>query len=160
MEFEARIEHICAANADAPRDAIIASRRLFRAAHLLERRINAALAPHGLEMREYIVLTLLAHNAEAPMRPTELSVTLDATRTQITRLLDALEKRSLLGRMPSATDRRGFELEITDQGRALQQQAVPSVYAAYEACWALVAPELRPALISALGSIDQGLSQA
>ncbi|WP_432720308.1 MarR family transcriptional regulator [Jeongeupia wiesaeckerbachi] len=160
MEFETRIEHICANNADAPRDAIIASRRLFRATHLLENRINAALATHGLEMREYLALTLLANNVDEPMRPTELSVTLDATRTQITRLLDALEKRGLLARTPSTTDRRGFELDVTEQGRALQRQAVPSVYAAYEACWALVDPELRPALLAALGSIDRGLSQA
>ncbi|GHD59171.1 MarR family winged helix-turn-helix transcriptional regulator [Jeongeupia chitinilytica] len=160
MEFEARIEHICATNPAAPRDAIIASRRLFRAAHLLENRINAALAPHGLDMREYLALTLLASEVDGPMRPTELSITLDATRTQITRLLDALEKRGLLARSPSPTDRRGLELSVTDAGRALQKQAVPSVYTAYEACWTLVDPDLQPMLLAALGSIDRGLSPA
>ncbi|AOX99184.1 MarR family winged helix-turn-helix transcriptional regulator [Jeongeupia sp. USM3] len=159
MEFEARIARICAANPDAPRDAIIASRRLFRAAHLLENRINAALAPFGLDMREYLALALLASNADEPMRPTELSITLDATRTQITRLLDALEKRGLLERAPSVTDRRGLELNITAAGRDLQKSAVPAVHAAYEACWALVPSPLQPGLLSALGSIDRGLSQ-
>ncbi|BCL75448.1 MarR family transcriptional regulator [Jeongeupia sp. HS-3] len=160
MEFEARIERICAANPDAPRDAIIASRRLFRAAHLLERRVNAALAQFKLEMREYLALTLLASNIDDPMSPTELSVTLDASRTQITRLLDVLEKRGLLERTPSASDRRGLELNLTEAGRSLQQQAVPEVYAAYEACWQLVEPAMRPMLLVTLGRIDEGLSQA
>lgn len=56
-----------------------ASRELLHAAH---RRINAALAPCGLHMHEYLALRLLSDSVHEPLRPTSLGMALDATRLE------------------------------------------------------------------------------
>ncbi|MNT71610.1 Transcriptional repressor MprA [compost metagenome] len=67
--------------------------------------------------------------------PSELGTTLDATRTQMTRLLDGLEARGLLRRQVSAQDRRSLELTLTAAGRRLLERAAPVVHAAYGEAW-------------------------
>jgi len=43
----------------------------------------------------------------------------------MTRMLDRLEKRALIVRIPSATDRRVFNLQLSDGGAALAEQLRP-----------------------------------
>jgi MarR family transcriptional repressor of emrRAB len=118
-----------------PRQAVLATRLVFHAAHRLEQRIEQALAPCELTMREYLALANIAIRTGEAIKPSELSVSLDATRTQITRLLDALENRGLVKRKLSAEDRRSLELSLTAAGSRLLRSASPLVHAAYADCW-------------------------
>jgi MarR family transcriptional repressor of emrRAB len=136
MSLESRLDRLLAGRPAEVADAIAASRLLLRVAHLLEANVDAALAPHGIAMREYLALVLIADDAAEPLRPSDLSITLDATRTQITRLLDGLEKKGLAERRPGATDRRSLELTRTPAGTALAAAAAPAVHAAYLRSWA------------------------
>ncbi|WP_042880672.1 MarR family winged helix-turn-helix transcriptional regulator [Cupriavidus necator] len=136
MSFEQRIDRFCASHPEAPRDLILASRLLMRTARLLRSHIDQALAPFDLDMSQYLVLSMLAADEHQPSMPSELGATLDATRTQMTRLLDGLETRGLLRRQVSAHDRRSLELTLTPAGRRLLERAAPAVHAAYGQAWA------------------------
>lgn len=143
MSIESRRERLLAGKSAQLRDAVAASRALLHAAHLLEQRIDTALAPCGLHMREYLALRLLADSVHEPLRPTSLSVALDATRTQITRLLDGLEKKALVLRSAHDKDRRSLQLALTEAGAQALARAVPLVEAAYADAWApLPEPQL------------------
>lgn len=135
MGHQSRLERLLAGRPAPVVNAISASRLLLRTASLLEQRIDAALAPHGLTMRDYLALVLIADAAVEPLRPSDLGVTLDATRTQITRLLDSLEARGLIERLPGTRDRRSLQLARTEAGTRLVAVCAPVVHAAYLACW-------------------------
>ena len=135
MSIESRRSRLLADKPPMLRDAIAASRELLHIAHLLEQRIDAALAPCGLHMREYLALRLLADSVHEPLRPTSLSVALDATRTQITRLLDGLEKKALVARSAHESDRRSQQLALTAAGAEALAVAVPLVEGVYAGTW-------------------------
>ena len=139
MNLLSRRDRLLAGKPQALRDCATAARELMHVAHLLEERIDAALAPCALRMREYLALRLLSDSTHEPLRPTSLGVALNATRTQITRLLDALETRALIERALHAQDRRGLQVTLTPSGTALLARAVPLVEAAYTSAWAPLA---------------------
>jgi MarR family transcriptional repressor of emrRAB len=135
MTFRSRLDRLLAGRPPDLVAAVAASRMVFRVAHLLEARIDAALAPVDLEMREYLALVLIADEANEPLRPSDLSATLDATRPQITRLLDGLERKGLARRVPHVEDRRSLKLALTAAGRDRLRRAAPAVHDAYRAGW-------------------------
>jgi len=136
MDTGSRLHRLLADRPAPLRDAVIASRMLLRTASLLEQRIDAALAPHGLTMREYLAQVLIADDAVEPLRPSDLGTSLNANRTRITRLLDGLEARGLVRRVPDQADRRSLHLAQTEAGAALVAAATPLAHAAYLAAWA------------------------
>ena len=138
MSIESRRNRLLAGKSPQLRDAVAASRALLHAAHLLEQRMDAALAPCRLHMREYLALRLLTDSVHEPLRPSSLSVSLDATRTQVTRLLDGLEQRGLVVRSADAQDRRSLQLRLTPEGSALLALAMPLVQAVYVQIWSSI----------------------
>ena len=158
MASSSRLDRLIAGYPADLTDAIAASRLLFRAAHLLEARIDAALAPLGIVMREYLALALMADDAVEPLRPSDLGTTLDASRTQITRLLDGLEKKGLAQRLPAKQDRRSLALAPTEAGTALLRLAAPMVHAAYLAGWRVVGVDGTHAAHQLLRRLDAALA--
>ena len=138
MSLDSRLERILAGKPKQLLDAVAASRLLLHSAVLLEQRVNEALAPHALHMKEYLALNLLADSVHEPLRPSSLSVSLDATRTQVTRLLDGLEQRGLVVRSADAQDRRSLQLRLTPEGSALLALAMPLVQAVYVQIWSSI----------------------
>ena len=158
MTQPSRLDRLLAGRPPELANAIAASRMLFRVAHLLEAHIDAALQPFGIDMREYLALVLIADDAVEPLRPSDLSITLDATRTQVTRLLDGLEKKGLAQRLPGASDRRSLHLAQTDAARELLARAAPSVHAAYQSGWAAVGTEGTARALRVLKLLHRDLS--
>lgn len=136
MTRTSRLERLVAPLPAELADAIGASRLVLRLAALLEARLDAALEAQSLTMREYLALVLIADAAVEPLRPSDLGVTLDATRTQVTRLLDGLERRGLVERLPGREDRRTLELALTPAAKAIIKRAGPQAHAAYAKAWA------------------------
>jgi MarR family transcriptional repressor of emrRAB len=157
MSFESRLDRLLAGKPEELADAVRASRLVFRVAHLLQSRIDAALAPLGIDMREYLALVLVGDDAQA-LRPSDVGATLDATRTQVTRLVDGLEARGLVRRTPNAADRRSLQLEPTPAGKALTRRAAQAVHPAYAAAWAGLGPEATRRTLRALGRVHATLS--
>lgn len=54
----------------------------------------------------------------------ELAVGADKNQTYITRLLDTLEKRNLIVRVPHPSDRRAKQIYLTQQGRELTKELI------------------------------------
>ncbi|HEX7686302.1 MAG TPA: MarR family transcriptional regulator [Burkholderiaceae bacterium] len=157
MSFESRLDRLLAGKPEELADAVRASRLVFRVAHLLQSRIDAALAPLGIDMREYLALVLVGDDADA-LRPSDLSATLDATRTQVTRLLDGLEAKGLVRRAPNSADRRSLQLESTAAGKALTRRAAQAVHPAYAAAWSGLGPESTRRTLRALTRVHATLS--
>ncbi|MEP6662940.1 MAG: MarR family transcriptional regulator [Verrucomicrobiota bacterium] len=65
----------------------------------------------------------------------ELSRELITHRSNVTGLVDRLEKRGLLQRKDSSTDRRAYKVVLTKAGEKLVAQILPDYYAAAEKVW-------------------------
>lgn len=101
------------------------SGRIVRLATLLEHAYGQALAPVGIDLGAYSVLVAL-RRAGAPyqLTPTELTRHRLMTSGGMTALIDRLERRGLVSRSPNPTDRRGSLIRLTDEGRAVIDQAM------------------------------------
>jgi len=108
--------------------------RTLAALHgMLETALEKALqADHGLSVVEYTVLEALSRQDGWHMRMQQLGRAAALSGSATTRLVTRLEDRGLLTRVLCKDDRRGIYTELTDEGRALLQQARPTHDAALE----------------------------
>jgi len=75
----------------------------------------------GISPAEHAVLALLAEYAG--IRQGELGEILRIKRSNMTKIMRALERKGLTWRVTPETDGRAFEVRLTDAGRALQRQS-------------------------------------
>ena len=104
----------------------------IRTADQLFDRIGRLLRPLGVSSAGGLVLGLLRDHG--PMTPSELGDRLIVTRATVTGLLDSLERRGYVRRLPHATDRRSLLVELTDEGASTVQQ-VRTIIHANETAW-------------------------
>ncbi len=93
---------------------------LVRTADLLVKRIAELVQPFGLTPSSGLVLGILA-DAPEPLPPNQIAERLILTRATVTGLLDSLERRGYVRRLPHATDRRMLLIELTHAGRETAQ---------------------------------------
>lgn len=87
-------------------------------------KIEAVFARHGLDTGEFDVLaTLRRCGAPFALRPTELFQTLMISSGGLTDRLDRLDKRGLILRDASPSDRRSVLVRLSPKGRALIEKA-------------------------------------
>jgi MarR family transcriptional repressor of emrRAB len=139
MSFEDELRRLLERQPGVPATEILATRLLMRAAALLRVRMDAALAGEDIDMRGYLAMAAISLHAGRALRPSYLSVSLDATRTQITRVLDALAGRGLVVRAPALEDGRALNLTLTAAGRRKLARCMPKVHAVYRQAWSGVA---------------------
>lgn len=96
---------------------------LVWAGTVLTERVNRALTrAHGLPASWFeVLLWLSAQSSPVPMSVLGESTIL--SRSQVSRVLDALQKRGLVVRTPSTRDARSIEIALTAAGRELFEQA-------------------------------------
>lgn len=94
--------------------------RLLVVAELMNRRLEAFAAEHGLDRGGGDVLFTL-RRAGSPYRlsPSRLAASTLVTSGTMTNRLDRLEKKGLIERLPNPADRRGTDVQLTDAGFAL-----------------------------------------
>lgn len=80
--------------------------------------------PHGLTGAQYNVLNILAHEP-AGISQRELGDRLVVDRSNVTGLLDRLEKNGWVRRDDHPEDRRVYRVSLTPAGRALWQKITP-----------------------------------
>jgi DNA-binding MarR family transcriptional regulator len=86
----------------------------------LKRELEATLSEFGLTHGEWQVLTNLRTGGEPfCSTPGELASDLDLSSGAMTNRLDRLEEAGLVRRHPDPHDRRGIQVELTKEGRAL-----------------------------------------
>jgi DNA-binding MarR family transcriptional regulator len=79
------------------------------------------LGPLGLSPRAWGVLSTLVESG--PQTQIELATATATDRTAMVYLLDELEGRGLVERMPNPNDRRSYLIHLTAQGRKTQRKA-------------------------------------
>ena len=86
--------------------------------------VEQEMGHQGVELNftQFVALKLLGH--EEPMTPVELARALHYNPGALTRLLDKLEQRGYLKRVPDPDDRRALRLELTTQGKALRKRVI------------------------------------
>lgn len=88
----------------------------------------------NLSPSQFNILNLLHLDSDGCTQ-VELSRLLIMHRSNITGLVDRLEKRGLLQRRDSSTDRRAYKVVLTSSGRKLIEKILPDYYAAAEKIW-------------------------
>lgn len=83
-------------------------------ARSMERDFEKRLAPLGITRGSFALLSAIHH--ERKTRPAELSAFLGVDGAAITRQLDRVEKKGLIKRVPSTSDRRATDIAVTDEG--------------------------------------------
>ncbi|WP_435136465.1 MarR family winged helix-turn-helix transcriptional regulator [Actinacidiphila sp. bgisy144] len=128
---------------------------LSRWLHRAQRRL---MEPLGITPAQSRLLRALAH-CEAPPRMADLAQQLDVVPRAVTTLVDALEEREMVRRVPDPHNRRVIRIELRDEGaRALSELRAVRRAAAAE----LLAPldeEKRAALSALLDTLGEGQPQ-
>ena len=89
---------------------------LLRTADRLQGKIAAWLKPHGLSPTQYNALRILRGAGLAGLPSTEVGARMISRDSDITRLMDRLEKRRLVTRSRGKKDRRVVRASITAAG--------------------------------------------
>lgn len=101
-------------------------RAVFVAQHLVAERIEESLAEAGLPpLSWYDVLLTVANAPGQRLRMFEVAEGIVMSRSGLTRLVDRIEKGGYLRREMCPSDRRGTQLALTDDGRAVLERARP-----------------------------------
>jgi DNA-binding MarR family transcriptional regulator len=89
----------------------------------ITRVVNTYLKPYNITTEQWSVLRTL-HDLD-DITQKELSDKSDKDQATLTKILDLLEARELIRRIPHHADRRSFLIRITDKGKQLVKQLIP-----------------------------------
>lgn len=102
--------------------------RLLRLARALEKKLDHALAPLGLSLWQFEVLSaLLAAPQSDGLHACQLLPACQLSPAAMTNRLDRLEQAGWIHRLPDPSDRRASRVHLTPSGRALVRQALRSI---------------------------------
>lgn len=127
---------------------------LLRAADVVWNASHALFARWELSPSQFNILNLLT-DQPAGLTQTELSRALIMHRSNVTGLVDRLERRGLLARHATAGDRRAWRVRLTPAGRRVMNAILPHYYAAAEEVWGRVPATRARALTTELDALAQ-----
>jgi DNA-binding MarR family transcriptional regulator len=96
-------------------------------ADLLVKRISELVQPFELTPASGLVLSILA-DSESPLPPNQIAERLIISRATVTGLVDSLEQRGYVRRLPHPSDRRMLLIEPTDTGKQVANAFRPIVH--------------------------------
>lgn len=117
------------------------------ASNALLRASRKVFRPFGLSEAQFNVLQVL-QDADDQLSQRELSDILIVDRSNITGLIDRMEKSAWVERQPAPGDRRAYRVALTAEGRRIWRQA----NTAYVQAIARVTVNLTPAQMSAVST--------
>ena len=94
---------------------------LYRAHRLARAHANDAARPAGIELQHAGVLSTVRAGGVRSQR--EVGAALGVDKSTLVRIVDDLERRNLLRRRRSPSDRRAYELVITEEGERRLDEA-------------------------------------
>lgn len=131
---------------------------LIRTYGVLYDTITDLLAPYELSFAQYNLLVILFNSAGYHLQMSEIGERMSVTRTNITKLVDCLERAGMVRRADRPGDRRVVLAELTDAGLALMREVVPRHFENIRQLWAYMGPEdclqLTHLLLKLRGSLD------
>ena len=109
--------------------------------------------PWNLSPSQFNVLNLL-NDRPAGFTQSELSRQLIMHRSNVTGLIDRLERRGLVRRADSATDRRAYRVALTPAGQKLIREILPRYYTAAEQIWGALPVRRTNQLVAELAQLS------
>jgi DNA-binding MarR family transcriptional regulator len=104
-----------------------AARALIKAAFLFANHTGRPYAAYDLTLAQMDVLSVLARADDASLNCSEIAERTLITKGGITGLLDRLEARGLVKRMPSRDDRRSVLVRLSAKGLELYSRLYPEM---------------------------------
>jgi DNA-binding MarR family transcriptional regulator len=89
----------------------------------IQRRIGAALSPHGIGLSEYLVLNQLCVATNQKMRRSDLAEKVGLSPSGVTRLLNPMEKIGLIIKEENPRDARVSLVALSEAGKQLIEDA-------------------------------------
>jgi MarR family 2-MHQ and catechol resistance regulon transcriptional repressor len=108
--------------------------QLLRTADTLWGASRTFFARWNLSPSQFNVLNLLSDESQG-LSQVELGRLLITHRSNVTGLVDRLEKRGLVVRNDAARDRRAYRVALTPAGRKLLQQVLPEFHGLSDSIW-------------------------
>ncbi len=99
---------------------------------VVTRDVDAALGAHGLALGDLALLLELYDAPDGRLRRVELANRLGVTPSGVARQLQPLERMGLVGRESHARDARLALVVLTDTGRRITEEALPTAEQAAE----------------------------
>ena len=132
--------------------------RLYAASRLVMQAYTPFLSKLGITYPQYLVLLVLWEKNEQPVN--DLAKRLHLETNTVTPLLQRMEKEGLVSRRKGKEDGRQVLVSLTDQGRALEQEAahIPHQVGSRMVCDKLT-PGTVPELFATLDAIISTLEQ-
>jgi MarR family transcriptional regulator, organic hydroperoxide resistance regulator len=102
---------------------------LWQVTNLWQRRLRAALDPHGLTHVQFVLLAGLAwlEAREPNVSQARLAQFCKTDAMMTSQVVRALEREELIRRASSVTDRRARSLQVSDRGADVLNKAMPAV---------------------------------
>jgi len=82
---------------------------------------------YGLSATARMALAVI-EGAHEPLEPSVIAERLIITSGSMTSMLDTLERRGLVRRMPHPEDRRKLLIDVTDEAKAILDELLPSLH--------------------------------
>ena len=99
---------------------------------VVARDVDVALGAHGLALSDLALLLELYDAPDGRVRRVDLANRLGVTPSGVARQLQPLERMGLVGREPHARDARLALVVLTDTGRRIAEEALPTAEQAAE----------------------------
>jgi DNA-binding MarR family transcriptional regulator len=128
-------------------------------ADLMFGEISRLLRPFDLTPASGLVLSNLAESRE-PLAPREIADRLIVSRATVTGLIDSLERRQYVRRLPHPADRRMLLVEITENGRRVADEFRPVVHRQQRLWFQSLDENEKQSFILYLERIQGGLSDS
>jgi DNA-binding MarR family transcriptional regulator len=126
---------------------------LFRAYNAVSTAQTEELRPTTLSPSAFNVLMALHNTDDRKLEPCQLATRLLISRPSVTGLLDTLQTKGLIERLPHADDRRRVLVRLTDDGLALLKSHFETHYREMNGAFADLSPDERATLVTLLRKV-------
>ena len=106
-----------------PSGTMAAVTSIMRVQQVLQSAVDTALKPHGLTFARYEALVLLTFSRRGSLPMRVMGERLQLHPTSVTNIVDRLQAKGLVRRLPHPSDRRTTLVEITEEGRVRMTEA-------------------------------------
>jgi DNA-binding MarR family transcriptional regulator len=128
--------------------------RIIRLATLFVEGLQRAVAPFGISSNEYAILTTLRANGPPyALPPKAINQSLILTSGGMTNILNAMERRGLIERLPDPDDGRGVLVRLTASALAFIEEAIAAHLAEEHRMLAALSAEERRAVETLLAKL-------
>jgi len=119
--------------------------------------IGDKLKGYGPELTfEQLLLLFMLHQKDG-QNQNDLAFVTERNKASLARLVDILEKKNLVARLPSVKDKRVNRIFLTKQGQIVFKETIPVVNEAFEKMQEGISPEEKELAIKILQKIQNNI---